>query len=116
MLQITKRGAEVAGEARRRGDVDPELREAHVGRHVQRLEGLLAHHAVDGDAVARLEAAHRRLDVGIEDVAGAGRRVEVADRASAAGAAAITLAWRLPSRSRSIGGTFGQPPRATIAS
>ena len=25
-----------------------------------------------------------------------------------------TLGWRLPSRSRSVGGTMGQPPRARI--
>jgi len=28
----------------------------------------------------------------------------------------ITLGWRLPSRRRSVGGTFGQPPLDRIAS
>ncbi len=60
-------------------DIDLELGEPRVARHVEAVEGLLAHDAVDGDAVARLEAAHRRLDIGIEDVAFAGIGVEIAD-------------------------------------
>ena len=75
------------------------------------LKRLLAHDAVDGQAVARLEAAHRRLDVGIEDVGHAGVGVEIAGQRSGAGAARRTLGLRLPSRSRSTGGTAGQPPR-----
>ena len=69
MLQTTKRGPRLPLRPRSRADIGPKLRQPHVGRHVERLEGLLAHDAVDGDAVARLEAAHRRLDIGIENVA-----------------------------------------------
>ena len=82
MLQTTKRGPRLVLRGQPR-DVGAKLREPHLGRHVERLEGLLAHDAVDADAVARLEAAHRRLDVGIENIGGARSDIEVADRRKA---------------------------------
>ena len=63
------------------------LREPHRGRHVQRLDGLLAHDAVDDEAMPRLEAADAGLDVGIVDVGAAGIGVEIAGDRSGAGAA-----------------------------
>ena len=63
-----------------------ELGEPHGGRHVERLEGLLAQDAVDGEAVARLEAPHRGLDIGIEDVGDAGIGARDRRPRSAAGA------------------------------
>ena len=69
MLQTTKRGAEIAAQGCAAAPIGAQLREPHRRRHVQRLERLLAHDAVDRQAVARLEAAHRRVDIGIVDVA-----------------------------------------------
>ena len=51
---------------------------AHLRRNIERGIGLFAHDAVDCDAVPRLEAAHRRLDGGIEDVALTPALVEIA--------------------------------------
>ena len=48
--------------------VGRELLQAHLRRHVERLIGRIADDAVGLDAVARLEAPDRRIDVGIEDV------------------------------------------------
>src|SRR6185312_5685905 len=72
--------AEIAGQRLEAADIGPELRQAHVAGDVEALEGFGAHDAVDRDAVARLEAAHRGLDVGIEDIAdpGAGAGIEIA--------------------------------------
>ncbi len=95
MLQTTKRGAEIAAHA-----AQPHqhwcaaARAATCGRHVQRLERLLADDAVDRQAVARLEAAHRRLDIGVEDVGHAAARRRDRRRASGAGAARSTVGLR----------------------
>jgi hypothetical protein len=59
-------------------DVGFELRKPDVGRNVQCIEGLLANDAIDSDAVPRLEAAHRSVDVGIEHVLIAAGRAEIA--------------------------------------
>src|SRR6185295_3629345 len=59
-------------------EIDLELVEPRLGRDVERREGDLARDAVARDAVTRLEAAHRRLDIGIVDLALAGARIEVA--------------------------------------
>ncbi len=41
--------------------------------NVERREGRIADHAVDRDAVPRLEALHRRLDIGVEGLGDAER-------------------------------------------
>ena len=80
MLQTTTAGAEIAAQAAQPDQIGAKLREPHRGRHVQRLAGLLAHDAVDGEPVPRLEAAHAGLDIGIVDVGAAGIGVEIARR------------------------------------
>ena len=47
MLQVTKRGARLALKVRSRVTLVLSCASRTVGRHVERLEGLLAHHAVD---------------------------------------------------------------------
>ena len=73
-------GAEIAAHAAQPDQIGAQLREPHRRRHVQRLERLVAHHAVDRQAMTRLEAADRRLDIGIVDVGHARIGVEIAGR------------------------------------
>src|SRR6266508_390042 len=77
----TTRGAAEGAQPRQIG---LELIEPHRRGNVERTQGLLAHDAVDRKPVARLEAPHRRLDIGIIDVAdAAAARFEIADRGEA---------------------------------
>ncbi len=78
MLATTWRGPRLPLMAAQPRQIGAKLREPHRGRHVQRLAGLLAHDAVDGEPVPRLETAHAGLDVGIVDVGAAGIGVEIA--------------------------------------
>ena len=73
-------GAEIAAHAAQPDQVGAQLREPHRRRHVQRLERVVAHHAVDRQTMTRLEAADRRLDIGVVDVGHARIGVEIAGR------------------------------------
>ena len=59
-------------------EVDLELAEPLLGRNVQRLEGERARPPVGRNPVARLEAPHRGLDIGVVDVVLDRARVEIA--------------------------------------
>ena len=63
--------------------VDLQLIEPLIGRDVERLDGERAHATVRRDAVARLEAAHRRLNIGVVDIVLDGARIEIARKLQA---------------------------------
>ena len=69
---------QMAGQAAQPYQISLELREPNVARDIEPVEALRAHNAVHGDAVAGLEAANRRFDIGVEDIGGAGGGFEIA--------------------------------------
>ena len=71
---------EIAGERLEPLDVYFELVAPGRRRNVHGVEGSFMHHAIDGQAVARLEAAHRLLEIGIINVVldRAGMGIEIA--------------------------------------
>ena len=71
---------EIAGQRFQPLDIHLELAAPCRRRDVHRVEGRLVHDAVDRQAVTRLEAAHRLLEIGIIDVVldRAGMGIEIA--------------------------------------
>ena len=70
--------AQIAREGAQAHEIEFELTQALLHRHVQRGIGLLGDDAGGVDAVARLEAAHAGLDEGIEHLRGIAAAIEVA--------------------------------------
>ncbi len=70
--------AEIGGQRLEPFDIDLELVAPRLRRHVHGVERRLAHDAVDGEAMARLKAPHRLLDIGIVDVVADRARIEIA--------------------------------------
>ena len=70
--------AEIAAHAAQPHQVGAQLGEPDRRRHVERLERLVSRHAVDRQAVTRLEAADRRLDIEIINVGDARIGIEIA--------------------------------------
>ena len=68
----------MAGQAAQAHEIGLELGEPHVARERSGGRNGPPHDAVDGEAVPGLEAAHRRLDIGIEDIGVAGGGFEIA--------------------------------------
>ena len=65
---MTKRGRQLGGQHLEPRQVGGELREAHVAGTLSAAKRRIADDAVGLDAVARLEALDRRIDIGIEGV------------------------------------------------
>ena len=91
-----------------------ELRQPHLGRNVQRLQRLLAHHAIDRNAMPGLEAPtpirHRDRRYRTHPHGHQDRRM------SSGAGTAPDRRLRPPSRSRSACATSGQPALATMPS
>jgi hypothetical protein len=75
--------AEIGAERTQPRHVDLELRQPHRRRYVERSQRLGADDTVHRDAVARLKAPHRALDVGIVHISADGIRIDVAGRGEA---------------------------------
>ena len=71
VTQETRHGAQT-------NQIGFELPKAHIGRHVERLVGVVAQNAIRRKAVARLEFLHRTINIGIECSRQTGVSVKVA--------------------------------------
>ena len=78
MLAITKRSPRLPEKERRRTRLVSSCCSRRLGRDVQGRHRLLRDDAGLPEAVARLEALHARLDIGVEDRRHAGRLIEIA--------------------------------------
>ena len=111
MLQTHEAGAEIAAHAAQPHQVGAQLREPHRRRHVERLERLLAHHCrrptsrgAPGSGAPPPRHRNRRRRSRRHWHRGRRRRDQALAQRDDARVA------RLPSRSRSVFGTSGQPP------
>ena len=100
---------------RRRTEVGLKLAEADLRADVHRRIGILAEHAIGRQAVTRLEALDRGIDIGVEGLRHAGARATGRRKSSGACAAPTTSGSTTPSCSFLVAGTIGQPPCATMS-